>query len=116
MRRCGGNIAGAFVSAGGRVAGETQTGYVRALHIQLIPGGLRAAATGSLRRRHPPRRRLAWLAGSVRAARMRLVVGRDRLLRDAAVAASLKTGSRESSSPSLFFFAVFADAETCPAR
>jgi alpha-L-rhamnosidase len=47
-----GNIAAAFadafVSAGGRVAGGTQTEYVLALHMRLIPGELRAAAAREL--------------------------------------------------------------------
>jgi len=41
-------FADAFVSAGGRVAGRTQTGYVLALHMRLIPGELRAAAAREL--------------------------------------------------------------------
>jgi alpha-L-rhamnosidase len=38
----------AFVSGGGRVASGTQTGYVLALHMGLVPDELRAAAAGHL--------------------------------------------------------------------
>ena len=39
-----------FVTAGGLVAGETQTGYVLALHFDLLPAELRAAAAAELAR------------------------------------------------------------------
>jgi len=38
----------AYVSDDGRVAGDTQTGYVLALHMDLLPGNLRAAAADHL--------------------------------------------------------------------
>ncbi|MGH2558936.1 MAG: family 78 glycoside hydrolase catalytic domain [Thermomicrobiales bacterium] len=38
----------AYVSADGHVAGDTQTGYVLALHMDLLPDDLRAAATRHL--------------------------------------------------------------------
>jgi len=37
-----------YVSDDGRVAGDTQTGYVFALHLDLLPGNLRAAAADHL--------------------------------------------------------------------
>ena len=52
MRRCGGtsppHSRDAFVSAGGRVRRRNATGYVLALHMQLIPSDLRAAAAREL--------------------------------------------------------------------
>jgi len=39
---------GAYVSPDGRVAGDTQTGYVLALHMDLLPDQLRATAAGHL--------------------------------------------------------------------
>jgi len=46
--KIGAAFTGAFVSADGRVASGTQTAYVLALHMDLIPAGLRAAAAGHL--------------------------------------------------------------------
>ena len=46
--KVGAAFAGAFLSPDGRLAGGTQTAYVMALHMGLIPGELRPAAAGHL--------------------------------------------------------------------
>ncbi|HEY1641166.1 MAG TPA: family 78 glycoside hydrolase catalytic domain [Streptosporangiaceae bacterium] len=46
--KIGAAFADAFVTPGGEVASGTQTAYVLALHMGLIPEGLRAAAAGHL--------------------------------------------------------------------
>jgi alpha-L-rhamnosidase len=46
--KIGAAFAAEFVSADGRVTSGTQTAYVLALHMDLVPGHLRAAAAGDL--------------------------------------------------------------------
>jgi alpha-L-rhamnosidase len=46
--KIGAAFAGAFVSGDGQLASGTQTAYVLGLHLDLIPGELRAAAAGHL--------------------------------------------------------------------